>query len=135
MNLIEWRDDFRIGIAEVDHEHRELIELINGLYSNLGGARTDDRVERCFGEIYARISAHFALEEKAMADRAYSDFQPHKADHERLLDSILDIMDEHAAQGVLDDAGLAARLAEWFGVHFRTHDARLHRFLNQERPV
>jgi len=135
MNLIEWRDDFRIGIAEVDHEHRELIELINGLYSNLGGARTDDSVERCLGEIYAKVSAHFALEEKAMADRAYSDFQAHKADHERLLDSILDIMDEHAAQGVLDDAGFSSRLAEWFGGHFRTHDARLHRFLNQQRQV
>ncbi len=131
MNLIEWRDDFRIGIAEVDHEHRELIELINGLYSSLGGARTDDSVERCLGEIYAKVSAHFALEEKAMADRAYGEFQAHKADHERLLDSILDIMDEHAAQGVLDDAAFSARLAEWFGGHFRTHDARLHRFLNQ----
>jgi hemerythrin-like metal-binding protein len=133
MSLIEWRDDFRIGIAEVDHEHRELIELINELYSGLGSERTDDGVERCLGEIYARISAHFALEEKVMADRGYRDFQPHKADHERLLDSILDIMDEHAAQGVLDDAGFGKRLAEWFGGHFRTHDARLHRFLNQER--
>jgi hemerythrin-like metal-binding protein len=135
MSLIEWRDDFRIGIAEVDHEHRELIELINELYSGLGSERTDDRVERCLGEIYARISAHFALEEKVMADRGYGDFQPHKADHERLLDSILDIMDEHAAQGVLDDAGFGTRLAEWFGGHFRTHDARLHRFLNQEPKV
>ena len=50
----------------------------------------------------------------------------HKADHERLLDDLRDIMDEVAAQDVLDDEALSQRLSAWFGEHFRTHDARLH---------
>ena len=29
MPLIEWRDEFNTGVAEVDHEHQELIALIN----------------------------------------------------------------------------------------------------------
>ena len=29
MALIEWRDDFKLGIASVDHEHEEMIRLIN----------------------------------------------------------------------------------------------------------
>ena len=31
MTLINWKADFEIGIAEVDYEHRELIELILSL--------------------------------------------------------------------------------------------------------
>ena len=31
MPLIEWRENFEIGIASVDYEHRSLIEQINGL--------------------------------------------------------------------------------------------------------
>ena len=31
MKLIEWRDKFQLGIPAVDHEHRELINLINEL--------------------------------------------------------------------------------------------------------
>ena len=29
MPLIEWQDEFKIGIPSIDHEHQELIALIN----------------------------------------------------------------------------------------------------------
>ncbi len=129
MTLLEWRDDFCIGIAEVDHEHQVLIGLINEVHTALGADRSAERIEEFLGEIHARISAHFALEEKDMRSHRYPEFSPHKADHERLLDEIRDIMDEYGVLGVLDDQALSKRLAAWFGEHFRTHDARLHSFL------
>lgn len=129
MTLLDWRDEFRIGIEEVDHEHRRLIGLINSLHAELGGERSGERVEAFLGEIYADVSAHFALEEKIMSVRNYDGLAGHKADHERLLDELRDLMDEQASGGVLDEERFAARLAEWFSAHFRTHDARLHGFL------
>lgn len=129
MTLLEWRDEFRIGIEEVDHEHQELIGLINALHTALGEDRSSERVEGFLGEIFAGISAHFALEEKVMRARRYDGLAGHKADHERLLDDLRDLMDEQAAGAILDEERFGARLAEWFAGHFRTHDARLHRFL------
>jgi hemerythrin-like metal-binding protein len=129
MTLLQWRDDFRIGIDEVDHEHQELIGLINELHAALGSERAGERVEEFLGEIFARISAHFALEEKVMQARRYDDSAAHKADHEKLLDDLRDIMDGQAEGSQLDDAAFATRLGAWFGLHFQTHDARLHKFL------
>ncbi len=129
MTLLEWRDDFCIGIEEVDHEHRELIELINALHAEFAGDASGGRVEGFLGEILAGVSAHFALEEKVMRARGYGALTDHKADHEHLLDDLRDLMDEHAAGAVLDEAAFAARLAEWFSAHFRTHDAKLHKSL------
>ena len=129
MTLLEWRDDFSIGIEEVDHEHHQLIDLINELHAELGGSRSRKRIEGFLGEILCGISAHFALEEKVMRARHYGAFADHKADHERLLDDLRDLMDEHAGGAVLDQDAFAARLADWFSSHFRTQDARLHRFL------
>jgi hemerythrin-like metal-binding protein len=129
MTLLEWRDDFRIGIDEVDHEHRGLIELINALHGALGEDRSSGRVEAFLGEIYASISAHFALEEKVMRARHYDDLAAHKADHERLLDDLRDLMDEQAGGAILDEERFAQRLSQWFAGHFQTHDARLHKFL------
>jgi hemerythrin-like metal-binding protein len=133
MTLLEWRDDFRIGIAEVDHEHQLLIGLINDVHAALEADRSAERIEEFLGEIHAGISAHFALEEKDMRSRKYTEFNQHKADHERLLDDIRDIMDEYSVHGVLDDQALSSRLARWFGDHFKTYDARLHKFL-LDRP-
>lgn len=129
MALIEWRDDFSLGIAEVDHEHRELIELINAAYVHMQQDETAGEIDDFLGEIYARISAHFALEEKMMRERGYDQYAEHKSEHETLLDEIRDLMDAYE-DGVLTDAPeLAARLQAWFTEHFRTHDARLHREL------
>jgi hemerythrin-like metal-binding protein len=128
MSLIDWRDEFRTGIEEVDAEHAALIGLINELHAALAADRSDERLETFLGEIHARISAHFALEEKIMHLRRYEAFGEHKADHERLLDDIRDIMDDHAEHGVVDDGAFGRRLSQWFGTHFQTHDARLHRW-------
>lgn len=129
MTLLAWRDEFRIGIDEVDEEHEQLIGLINALHAALRGERSGERVEEFLGEIYADISAHFALEERIMRSHRYDALAAHKADHERLLDVLRDLMDEQAGGAILDEQAFADRLAEWFSGHFRTHDARLHRHL------
>lgn len=134
MALIEWREDFSIGVPEVDHEHRELIDLINAAHAELAEAPSNNSAAEFLGEIHARIAAHFALEEKLMREAGYDRLGPHKAAHETLLDDIRDLMDAcetgqapGAAPGAaLDAAVFGVRLADWFGEHFRTEDARLH---------
>ena len=69
-----------------------------------------------------------------MAALRYDGFVAHKTDHERLLDEILDILDEVVATGRYEPAALSARLSAWFVEHFRTQDARLHRWL-VKRPA
>ena len=130
MNLVEWRDEFKIGIEEVDFEHQELIELINELYAEAKKEDSAMAVMDCLEEIFAKISAHFALEEKVMRDLQYDEYEDHKEDHELLLDSIMDIMDEYADDTGLDEEEFADRLNNWFVRHFSTKDARMHRFLH-----
>lgn len=128
MALIEWRDDFSTGDPAVDHEHKELVGLINELHENLkSGEHTVDDIEDFLGEINVKISAHFALEERMMRQAAYEGYGVHKDDHERLLDDIREIMIDYdaGAYGEFEDR-LARHLDAWFTNHFKTHDAKLH---------
>lgn len=126
MSLITWKDEFSVGVAAVDLEHRELIELINGLDADMQAYATQTTVVETLGEIYARISAHFALEERIMREARYDGFATHKQDHELLLDNLLDVIDSVDDAGRYDRAGLSRDLDRWFSDHFRTHDAKLH---------
>lgn len=130
MALVEWRDEFSVGIPSVDHEHRELIDLINTLHAQTAQEGSRDAVLQFLGEVNAKIAAHFALEERIMRERGYDQLNDHKADHERLLDGIRDIMDDFESGAYPDYGGaLSAHLKDWFTEHFKTKDARLHKML------
>ena len=134
MPIIEWRDEFSTGDEAVDHEHRELIELINGLYDALVEGRPTDETLDALGEVFARISAHFALEEHQMRDAAYAGYPGHKESHEELLDDIRDIMDAYEVGAfAAEREAFGARLRDWFVDHFKTHDARLHGVLGVDK--
>lgn len=130
MSLIEWRKEFETGIADVDHEHRELVDLINELHEAVRVDADRDTISNFLGEVFARISAHFALEETVMRKHRYDEYEAHKAEHEKLLDEIRDIMDAHEASDSADyQSTLSTTIRDWFVNHFKNKDARLHRLL------
>ena len=129
MALIEWKEEFSVGVPDVDHEHQKLISLINDLHDVMSRENSDVTVMDFLGEIYAHVSAHFALEEKIMRDRKYDQYAEHKAEHEVLLDTLRDIMDDYEESAYFSDEAFANAVEKWFTDHFRTRDARLHRHL------
>jgi hemerythrin len=129
MKLLRWKEEYSLGIEAVDHEHRELIELINRLYESLTRADPKQTAAAFFGDLLKEISTHFALEEKIMRDEGYGLLGAHKEDHERLLDELREIMDAFEQSSEIDGLDLGQRLDSWFLLHFRTHDAKLHHAL------
>ena len=126
MGLLHWEKRYSVGVEAVDHEHRELVDLINRLYEEARSKGSKVAVLGFFGDLFKSISAHFALEERIMRERAYDQLLQHKDDHERLLDEIRDIMEDYEVTDLLDEQLLSQRLDAWFSRHFETHDARLH---------
>ena len=89
-----------------------------------------EKVSDFLGEVFTKISAHFALEETIMRKHDYDEYADHKADHEKLLDDLRDIMDDfEAGKGADYKAALGAAVRDWFVNHFKTKDARLHKKL------
>lgn len=133
MALIQWQDSFSLGIPEVDHEHRSLIDLINALHDSLTTTARTDEIAEFLAELHASVAAHFALEERVMRQAGYREIAAHKAEHEQLLDEIRGIMDEQGRPSAADyERALAERLREWFERHFRDADRRLHDAMHPE---
>lgn len=129
MTLLEWHEEYSVGVPDVDHEHREIIDLINDVHGRLQDRESEADIIACLGEIFAKISAHFALEERVMREAGYAEYLAHKEDHEKLLDELRELMDDYEQRGKFNEIILGRTLGDWFGIHFRTFDARLHRRL------
>ena len=126
MALIEWRDEFETGISGVDYEHQELIKLINSFYEALTNNNDTNQLINSLNDIYGAIYAHFMLEENLMEKYGYDQYQQHHDDHLNLLDEIRDITDTVDETKNFDEQQLKNSLNDWFSIHFKTHDARLH---------
>ncbi|MDH4049752.1 MAG: hemerythrin family protein [Gammaproteobacteria bacterium] len=126
MKLLDWKSQYSVGVESVDFEHRQMIDLINELYTELSERRDPDSIEQFLGDIHSAISMHFALEERIMQEAGYEEFSAHKEDHEDLLDQIRNMMDVFADDTEAGFPELGKRLSDWFGAHFSTFDARLH---------
>lgn len=129
MSLLQWKNEYSVGIASMDDEHREMIALINSTYDKLGSDANSDQIDDCLAEIFNTISMHFALEERIMRKAGYAEFELHKNDHEELLDRLRDLMDDFYKDPATGAMQLEQSLSDWFAGHFSTFDARLHGLL------
>ena len=124
--ILEWIEDYRIGVDSLDYEHQDLFQRINELHAEL--TRHDDKamVESCLGEIHARLESHFALEERFMREHKHAAYAGHKAEHDRFLDDFVGLMAAFAGDpGQALGPRLATLLSTWIVRHLTTHDRAL----------
>jgi hemerythrin len=129
MTLLKWKPEFSVGDVAIDYEHEMMIQQINTLYDQLEAFADSAAIEAVLGEIHADISAHFALEERMMKQANYIEYEDHKEDHEELLDQLHEMMDVYFQSSEDREEMLKLKLSNWFGHHFATFDARLHKQL------
>ena len=124
--LFKWDESFLIGIEELDHEHKVLIDDIKRLHEELTRHNQKSEIEKSLGDIYARMQAHFALEEHVMKEHEYEFFDEHKREHDELLDSFTEYMLQF-----LNDADVSTSitvegpLKHWVLNHIITSDKKM----------
>lgn len=123
---IVWSDNFLIGIRELDYEHRCLIDDINRLHRELRDHTDMAAIRITLGNIYSRIQAHFALEERVMVSHKYAHYAEHKREHERLLDEYAERMTKFERRpNSSDQDALEDVLREWIVDHILNVDKRM----------
>ena len=124
--LFKWDDSFLIGIEELDYEHKLLIDDINRLHEELARHDEKSEIEKCLGDIYARMQAHFALEEHVMKEHGYKFFDEHKRQHDALLDSYTEYMVQFLNDTDISSSNpIEDTLKHWVINHIITSDKKM----------
>ena len=124
--LLQWSDDYLIGVEELDYEHRDLFHRLNGLQLELASDYHPWNVQKTLEEIYTRIVTHFALEESYMREHRFAKFESHKKEHEDFLEGMREIIGKFstaASPEELDDLFFSMR--EWIIHHILHSDKEL----------
>jgi len=128
--LIEWRDEYSIGIEEIDNQHEVLADLVN----EVGDAVQQHHDARSVREILARLAAHtrdhFAREERLMSWLGYPLSRTHQLQHLELAEQI-DGYQRQVARGEIDGSELLFFLKNWLIQHILGGDDKFARFSAQ----
>lgn len=124
--VIEWRDGFKIGIAQVDQEHRHLFTLVRAL--NL------ESVDQTVDELLDYVVTHFSNEQDMMEKSGYPAFEAHLKLHEEFASQVADFLGSGLAWDEDRIQDLRRFLNKWLIGHIMTHDLRFGKWL-ASKPV
>jgi hemerythrin len=136
---VAWTDDYALGLAEIDQQHKALFERVNAV---LAAARSSDpqpALEQALGPLQIETARHFAEEEQLMERIGYPGRDRHAAAHRvliRHLGGVASLLSAggSSASAIATSAGL---LREWLLDHIVDEDAAVGayaRSMPQSRP-
>ena len=120
MAKLNWTSDLDTGIAEIDNQHRRILDYINKL-NDL--RQTPDRtgVGEVIGEMVDYTMSHFAFEESLMENAGYLFAGPHKKVHDLFVRKVAEMQSRFdAGEDVADE--LHGMLSRWLFNHIRNED-------------
>jgi len=122
--VIEWRDGFKIGVDQVDQEHRQLFTLVRAL--NL------ESVDHTVDELLNYVVTHFSNEQALMEKNGYPAFEQHLKLHEEFAAQVADFLGSDQAWTEERVQELRKFLNKWLIGHIMTHDLRFGKWLTSQ---
>ena len=78
MELIQWQEEYSVGVPEFDEQHKGLVMLINRLTE---AGHRPERITSALDALDRYAKEHFRAEEALMTSRSYENFDEHRKQH------------------------------------------------------
>lgn len=132
MEPIVWKNEYCIGVEEIDKQHMDFVKLINRfmvLFSSGGHITLQDRL---LLEILKYAEYHFVSEENIMLFYRYPDIDIQKKEH-TILVKFLKSKYSGLKEGSVNGNNLIRFLINWFMHHTQKEDRKIARYILEKR--
>ncbi len=131
MSTLNWQADYDINVAQIDEQHRQMLDIALDLHAAVTQRRNATTLRKKFDTLADYTRMHFAFEETLMLEHEYPELEAHRQEHANLLHHL-----EMFRQGLEDGRPLQLSPAvkvdgDWVLAHVAGADRKLGEFLNQ----
>ena len=85
MSLIEWSQDYSVGINSIDEQHKTLVGFINRLSEATAIGEAGDILADILAGLNEYTRMHFAYEEQLFAKYDYPQTESHIKEHQKMI--------------------------------------------------
>jgi len=132
MPIVNWKDEYIIGVEEIDIQHQKMVNLVNNLHASVEARVEKGELERLLVELVEYTRMHFSTEEKFMKKNAAPNFKEHHKEHKSLLrhlDHLVSIVANGQQPTFFSDYDLSS---DWMIAHILEHDKKMGDYLNSK---
>ncbi len=133
LQMIEWSPAISTGVADVDADHKKLIDLLNQIFISSYAGVSSEMLDKILKELMDYTIYHFDREEKYLKEHGYPLLAEHNIQHEKLKDQLREIIskvNESNLENLSDET--YAFLRGWLIDHIQAHDLEYAKFLRSK---
>jgi hemerythrin len=90
----EWKDEYSVGVEEINTQHKKIIGLINDLDAAVHAGNTKEDLDKIINDLNDYAKFHLATEEKYFDEFNYPDKEEHKKRHDTYVIKVTDFDDK-----------------------------------------
>lgn len=132
MSFLSWRDEYRVGIAQIDAEHQYLFKLVNEFHDEHVQGGKSQKVLQVLTRLVAYSEEHFQHEEALMQKIGYPRLARQQDQHEKLFTSIFDLNEKLSQSSAKVDAETLRFLKDWLVEHIVREDMDIGDFMKRQ---
>lgn len=132
MTQIDWNDVNDVGLSKIDGQHKELINLSNGLLQAMTVGKGADVLEETFAELRAYTEKHFRDEERLMEEIAYPELGDQRKVH-RLLVMEVEAFHEDLSKGKVSPRQALEFINGWIVKHINEMDGKIGEYVRSQK--
>ena len=132
MKILEWQDEYSVGVKELDAQHKSLLNVINVL---IEGEQREFEKEQFSATIRSLIHyayTHFATEERYMTQVSFPEQEQHVLEHMDFIIKVLSLALKAEEGSAENRKELLQFLKEWYSFHVLGNDRHYIPFFSQK---
>ncbi len=124
MDKIEWSDEFSVGSAVLDDQHKKLIGMMNQLIDTPNVDSNSAAITELLDNMINYATTHFVDEERLMGTHNYADLPTHQAQHVDFMKKTAEFCSVEEGTVVVHDFSdtVLAFLRQWWINHILRDD-------------
>ena len=132
MALVTWNDSFSVNIAQIDKQHKKLVDMINELHAAMKTGQGKDVMGKVLNGLVSYTTTHFETEEKLFREHDYPDAAAHQMEHRAFVAQVMDFKNGFDSGKLTVSVKVMNFLAKWIQDHIQGSDKQYAGFLNEK---
>ena len=132
--LPKWTEDYSIGNAHIDEQHKKLFDLAGELEVVIDRSVNRQKIKNMLNEFFHYMRDHFRDEETYMREVRYPEFEAHRRIHKDIVEDMI-----HLIGSIKTTNDLKERLyhisKKWHLQHILYEDMKIAEFIRYQHAV